>query len=120
MLLFAMLCIGGIIAGIQFGYRWGVDQRRAEACFAKVYPVADAIYVDAVSKEPDFDTLIGALKSTVDPASWDSVGGPGSIQVMAQQPPMVIIAQSGKNHDAINILLAELKTARERLSSSPK
>jgi len=54
-LLFAVLCIGGILAGFQTGYFWGVEQRRAETYYAKIYPVADAVYVDTVSQQVDFD-----------------------------------------------------------------
>jgi hypothetical protein len=117
-LLFVMLCLGGILAGFQTGYYWGAERRRAEAQFAKVYPVADAIYVDSESQQPDFDTLIAALKSTVDPASWSEVGGPASVQVMAQQPPLIVIAQTGQNHQAINALLSELKALRQKTNAT--
>ena len=109
-----MLCIGGILTGFQVGYYWGIERRRDETQFAKVYSVADAIYVDSVSQEPDFDSLFAVLKSSIDPASWSDVGGPGAIQVMAQRPPMVVISQTGKNHDAINSVLNELKALRQK------
>jgi len=117
-LLFVMLCLGGILAGFQTGYFWGIEQRRSETYYSKVYSVADAVYVDAISKEADFDSLLGALRSTVDPASWNSVGGPASVQVMAQQPPMIIVLQSGRNHDAINTLLTDLRTLRQESVAS--
>jgi hypothetical protein len=118
-LLFVMLCAGGILTGFQVGYFWGVERRRDDTHFTRVYSVGDAIYVDAASQEPDFDTLLSALKATVDPASWSGVGGRGSIQIMATKPPLIVIAQSGKNHDAISTVLAELATARKKASSSP-
>jgi hypothetical protein len=112
-MLFAMLCIGGILAGFQFGYFWGGERRRLDTPYAKVYSVVDAIDVDPVSQEPDFDTFISALKSTIEPVGWSDVGGQGSVQVMSKVPPMVSVAQSGKNHDAINGLLSELRTKKQ-------
>jgi len=117
-LLFVMLCVGGILTGFQAGNFWGVERRRLETYYSKVYSVADAIYVDAASKEADFDSLLSALTSTVDPASWSATGGPASVQVMAQQPPMIVVLQSGRNHDAISSLLSELRTLRKKSVAS--
>jgi len=109
-LLFALLCVGGMLAGFQFGYYRGVLQRRAETMSTRVYPVGDLVYRPQASG-PDPTMLIDLVTSSISVDSWDTVGGPGSIS-STDDPLALVIAQTGANHDAIAALLADLRAAK--------
>jgi hypothetical protein len=55
----------------------------------------------------DFDGVIEAIVSTIDPTTWDTVGGPGSIATL--QPSMLIISQTAAAHRKIEKLLEDLR-----------
>jgi hypothetical protein len=109
-LLFVMLCLSGMLAGFQFGYYRGAWQRRNETMFTKVYPVGDLVQQGSAAG-PDFTPIIDMLTSVIDAQSWSDVGGPGDITGM-EDPPTLVIAQTGANHDAIAALLADLRAAK--------
>jgi len=110
-LLFALLCVSGMLAGFQFGYYRGVLQRQAETMSTRVYPIGDLVYRDPQSTGPDLTPLIDLITSTVSAESWDVVGGPGSISG-TDDPLTLVIAQTGANQDAITALLADLRAAK--------
>jgi hypothetical protein len=110
-LLFVMLCVGGMLTGFQCGYQSGAESRRQKLFTARVYPVAD-LTIDPESNQPDLDSLVDLIEQAIDPASWDTVGGPGSVSGFGLSQPSLVITQSGKNHDAIAQLLAELWKAQ--------
>jgi hypothetical protein len=118
-LLFVLLCVGGTLAGFQFGYYRGVLQRRAETMSTRVYSVADLIQGDPPASRPDFTYLIDLITSVIDVESWRDVGGPGSI-TGAEDSLALVIAQTGSNHDAIAALLADLRAAKTAPANSTR
>jgi hypothetical protein len=59
----------------------------------------------------DVDSLLEILTGTVAPASWDRVGGPGSIQVGANG---LLVRQTFQNHRRIQRLLDDLREVHKR------
>lgn len=112
-LLFVMLCVGGTIAGFQFGYYRGQEERRLQSFVTKVYTLADVAPVDAKSGQYDLDAVVDLLTSKIDVESWDDVGGPGSISGFTWEPPTVVVRQSVANHEAIAALLDDLRKAQK-------
>src|SRR6185295_19004044 len=60
----------------------------------------------------DFDSLIELITTTIDPDSWDDVGGPGSIAEFATNLSLVI-SQTQETHDKIDRLLAQLREIQD-------
>jgi hypothetical protein len=58
--------------------------------------------------EPDYDSLIDLITSTIMPTTWDSVGGPGSIM---PANGTLVISQTQAVHEEIENLLANLRAA---------
>ncbi|MEX2559541.1 MAG: hypothetical protein WD403_06480, partial [Pirellulales bacterium] len=73
------------------------------------YKVADLLGPQA-GPTPDFAPLIKVIKATVDPTSWDEVGGPGSIQAFSDNQSIVVL-QNPATHEKIKELLADLQPA---------
>ena len=90
------------------------------------YPVADlAVPVPLAGPVPadetasaantpaiDFESLIDLIQSTVDPDSWETVGGNGSIQPHAASQSLVI-RQTSKTHQRIEDLFTELRRQQD-------
>lgn len=90
------------------------------------YPVADLAVpvplagpVPADETEPvpntpaiDFESLIDLIQSTVDPESWETVGGNGSIQPHAASQSLVI-RQTSQTHQRIEDLFTELRRQQD-------
>jgi hypothetical protein len=60
--------------------------------------------------QPDFDSLIDLITSTIKPTTWDNVGGPGSI-VPAHGVGALVVSQTQAVHEEIEALLANLRAA---------
>lgn len=78
---------------------------------ARVYDVGKLIEVrDADGKIwKDFDSMIHLLTSTVQPESWESVGGPGTIAAFELRGAAgLVIRHTPKVHQEVNRLLFEL------------
>ena len=60
----------------------------------------------------DFDSLIDLITTTIDPDSWDDVGGPGSIAEFATNLSLVI-SQTQEVHEKIDKLLAQLREIQD-------
>jgi type II secretory pathway component GspD/PulD (secretin) len=78
----------------------------------RVYDVRDLV---ADEKNPDegnydYDSLIDLITSTVEPTTWDQVGGPGSI---APLRGMLIFSQTQHVHEQATALLADLRRVRK-------
>ena len=56
----------------------------------------------------DFDSLIEVITGTIDPTTWDAVGGPGSISPFESSLSLVI-TQTRDTHRHIEALLEELR-----------
>jgi len=85
----------------------------AESCMeTKIYDVLDLIKVheQAAPDEYDCDSIINLITTTVAPQSWDTVGGPGSIEAFRGG---VVITQTRDVLDQISDMLAVLCKAKE-------
>lgn len=60
----------------------------------------------------DFDSLIDLIITTIDPDTWDDVGGPGSIAEFATNLSLVI-SQTQEVHEKIDRLLAQLREIQD-------
>jgi general secretion pathway protein D len=60
----------------------------------------------------DFDSLISLITSTVNPTSWDGVGGPGSIQPFETNLSLVI-SQTQQVHEEVADLLEQLRRLQD-------
>ena len=80
----------------------------------KVYLVSDLVRCrDKQGEEwEDYDTLIDTLTTTIAPQTWDSVGGPGSIQrlTLYQNVSVLVVSQTEEVHDQIEMLLRKLRS----------
>ncbi len=82
----------------------------------RLYPVTDMVRFKDPSGEiwADYDTLISLILSTIDPESWEEVGGPGSIAAMPYQGTEVVtIRQTDDAHDQVASLLASMRAMAE-------
>lgn len=78
----------------------------ATELLTRTYPVGDLV-------EPKGeDKLIKAITSTVQPMTWDEVGGPGSI-VFVPAAKSFVISQLREVHDEVLTLLRALRSARK-------
>ena len=71
----------------------------------------------AIDTQKDYDTLIEAITTTVKPASWDEVGGPGSI-VPVPVSSSLVVSQTREVHDEILELLRSLRAAKRASRNS--
>jgi general secretion pathway protein D len=62
--------------------------------------------------QPDFDSLIELITTTVQPESWDEVGGPGAIHQHAGNLSLVI-SQTQEVHEEIADLLDQLRRLQD-------
>ena len=62
--------------------------------------------------EPDFDSLIELITSTVKPTTWDAVGGPGSIAPFETNLSLVI-SQTQEVHEEVADLLEQLRRLQD-------
>ncbi|MEN6451232.1 MAG: hypothetical protein ABFC96_12135 [Thermoguttaceae bacterium] len=62
--------------------------------------------------QPDFDSLIELIKSTVKPSSWDDVGGAGSISNFENNLTLVV-SQTQEVHEEIADLLDQLRRLQD-------
>jgi hypothetical protein len=93
------------------------SQAEAEAMMEnRVYPVGDLVETDedglVVMPERGYESLIDVITRTLEPTSWDDVGGPGSI-VESPGSESLVISQAAYVHDEIEHLLSSLRQARE-------
>ncbi|HEX4142821.1 MAG TPA: hypothetical protein VHY91_04660 [Pirellulales bacterium] len=63
-------------------------------------------------QQPDFDSLTDLITSTIQPTSWDEVGGPGSIQEFSTNLSLVI-SQTQEVHEQIVDLLRQLRRLQD-------
>ncbi|HIQ22211.1 MAG TPA: tetratricopeptide repeat protein, partial [Planctomycetes bacterium] len=77
-----------------------------------VYPVTDLVrFRDEEGKTwSDFQSLIDAIQTTVQPDTWDVVGGPGSIAPMTfGDTDVLVFSQTQKVHEQVAEFLANLR-----------
>ncbi|MGE0607487.1 MAG: hypothetical protein AB7O62_10360 [Pirellulales bacterium] len=76
----------------------------------------------------DFKTVIHLIESTIEPQSWDEVGGPGTIEPLrVQDEYFVVVDQTPDVHQQIEELLTsilrsvrEISAARARPANKPR
>jgi len=87
-----------------------------------VYEVADLVVLrnEKDQLELDFDSLIEVITTSVEPASWDHVGGPGSIAPFGVGAPMLSVRQTERVHQQLGELLAAMRKAvAKKLPDNP-
>jgi general secretion pathway protein D len=62
--------------------------------------------------QPDFDSLIDLITSTVHPSSWDAVGGPGTI-ARFEGNLSIVVSQTQEVHDEVADLLEQLRRLQD-------
>jgi len=72
----------------------------------RTYPVADLVARD------DYDSLVGAITSSVRTGSWEEVGGAATI-VPVPNAKSLVISQTRAEHDEVLELLRSLRAARK-------
>ena len=84
----------------------------------RVYPVADIVGTGRDEDDntmTDWDSLVGIIHSTVEPNTWDEVGGPGSIahQAMGNAKVLVLSQTQGVHEEVVGLLqgLRKVKAA---------
>jgi serpin B len=88
----------------------------------RAYDVADLVIRDPRDEgSPDFDQLIEAIKTCVHPATWDDVGGPGSIAPFeASGIKALVFSQTNDVHEDVEDFLAALRAVRDRKTRDGK
>ncbi len=95
---------------------------RAESALEiKVYPVADLVPKTENQESAPLDRLADTIASTVEPSSWDEMGGPGAIRALAlPQGAVLVVSQTYSVHRKIAALLSDLRAvASAPVSASP-
>jgi hypothetical protein len=85
------------------------DAQSPENMVTKVYPVADLVRTS--DGQYDFDPLIDMITSTIEPDSWQDVGGPGSINGFDNTMSLVF-SQRRDIHQQIEALLTTLRRVK--------
>jgi general secretion pathway protein D len=62
--------------------------------------------------QPDFDGLIDLITSTIEPTTWDDVGGPGSIAPF-ETNLSIVVSQTQEVHEKIVDLLEQLRRLQD-------
>ena len=80
-----------------------------------VYDVSDLLMRDDKG-QPDFDSIINLLTSTVAPQSWSEQGGPAAIQ----SGPLgtLVITQTDEVQEQIAWILGELRKVKDRIKAN--
>ena len=63
-------------------------------------------------RQADFDSLIDLITSTIEPTTWDDVGGPGSIAPFETNLSLVV-SQTQEVHEEIVDLLEQLRRLQD-------
>ncbi|HVX13426.1 MAG TPA: hypothetical protein VHC22_19740 [Pirellulales bacterium] len=105
------------------GYLMITSKTEAENMLrVRVYPVRDLVTRNSKFRPPvvseqagrdDYSSVIDLITSTVDPTSWDEVGGPGSIKE-DRNSGSITFSQTEEVHEHTRRLLAALRAARDK------
>ncbi|QDU27273.1 hypothetical protein ETAA8_23600 [Anatilimnocola aggregata] len=83
------------------------ETQSPENMTTRVYPIKDLL--DA--KTHDYDALIDLITSTIEPDSWQDVGGPGSISAF-ENSCCLVFSQRRDIHQRVAALLTTLRKAK--------
>lgn len=86
------------------------DAQSPENMATRVYPVADLVRMS--DGRNDFDQLIDLITSTIEPDSWQDVGGPGSLHGFDNNLSLVS-SQRRDIHQRIEALLGTLRNVKK-------
>lgn len=84
----------------------------------RLYPVLDLVALEGISSreavqgEADYDTLIDTIATTVEPDSWDEVGGAGTVADFPNAGALVIM-QTQEIHAEVEKVLLSLRRVKE-------
>jgi hypothetical protein len=88
------------------------NERAEENLVVRVYPVRDLVWTDNGHEiVEDYQEIIDAVTNTVDPDTWDSVGGPGSIQPLKNSGAF-LVSQTWQVHERLERVLTTLRRVR--------
>jgi hypothetical protein len=119
-MLFACLCIAGYLAGNRVGFRKGYAsgqaKRQSEDPYPKVYEVGALIQsigqgAEASTNQPDYDSLIMAIQTSVFPDEWESLGGECTLGLIPQLETFVVNATSNV-HERLETFLKDLSSVK--------
>lgn len=84
----------------------------------RVYPVGDLVDPPGPKgdKAAPYKEFIEILSVTIDPASWDKGGGPGSVASFPKGEALVV-QQTWRTHHKIETLLADLRKAKQTVAA---
>jgi hypothetical protein len=82
----------------------------------RLYDVRDLVIQDYdPSAPPEFDSLMDAIRSTVNPPSWDKAGGQGSVAPFNSNGVCALMVwQNQQGQEQVEKMLQELRTLRPR------
>lgn len=101
------------------------DAQSPEHMYIRVYPVADlAEYYRLPAKEGgtvemDFDTMIDLITSTVEPDSWQDVGGPGAINGHESSRTLIVSTRRDIHHKIAAMINTIRRAKRLQALSMP-
>jgi hypothetical protein len=102
---------GGFRMGFERGYASGQPRWVKEDLREVAYDVGDLVELDQNGK-PDIESLIDALTTTVEPPSWDDVGGLGTIAAI--EAKQIRVNQTPDVHESIQRILQSIRNGRQK------
>jgi hypothetical protein len=123
-LLLSVLFLSCVLSAWRTGYRSGYRAKEEEIAentpHVVTYDVADLVRNNrAVPSEASVAILIELIESTVEPRSWERVGGPGSISADSSNARLVVCHFSPV-HKELAELFAMLRQRRKQQSRVPQ
>jgi len=82
------------------------DAHSPENMLTHIYPVKDLL-----AERNDFDPIIELITSTIEPDSWQDVGGPGAVSGF-DNPPVLVVSSRRDIHQQVGALLMTLRRAK--------
>lgn len=97
------------------------DSQQPQNLVTRIYPVRDLVVTHSMANNRarfDFMPLMDLITSTVEPDSWQDVGGPASVAGSGNSDILVIV-QRRDIHERIGALLSTLRKVRRIQNLSP-
>ena len=91
----------------------------SRALVTKIYPVGDLLATrEGKAKSDGFKALTQAIRSTIRPNSWSTVGGPADVVCVPEARALVVMQIDDAQQDVAE-LLAGLRKARDAQQQAP-
>ncbi|RCS41430.1 hypothetical protein DTL42_23010 [Bremerella cremea] len=68
---------------------------------------------DAIALLPDYDAIIEMLTTTINPSSWEDLGGPGGLAPFTLHADCLAISQTQANHQAVRLALSQIREQQQ-------